>query len=261
MTVWALRNFRDKYPDPVLALSLRIEDVAWFILKAVADAERVREWPRQGSIETIMDEIIQGYPDIANPSASHTARETKVNLEKMVCEGCQWLENEGLIARLGDNAWVFITRKGWKYASEIEVKTYLLTRYLSVDILHPKIRKIYADFADGDFDSAISKAFRQVELYARLLGALGCSVRGPDVFVKLFQKEKFPSLPEGYEEKNLDHLRMLFMSSRSLLRNPSEHEETEIPPEEAISIIMIANHCLQILDKFSAVSQQEQKAA
>ena len=162
-----------------------------------------------------------------------------------------------MLAARDSNGFVYITRRGKRYASVEEMKIYMVERYLSLDVLNPDLRrKIYSDFLKGEFDSAAFKALKLVEVRAREIGGLSSDVHGKGVFQELFSPECTQTLPDDYSEKDRGNIINLFRASYELYRNPSGHRDIDMKVEEAVEIIMLANHLLRILDKVDNLSVQ-----
>lgn len=279
---YLFREFSKKYPDPNEASLLEPFDVACFILTCLAKIdERGNLDPQKHNFsfeQSVLNNILSPYnsvesqsfrvADVGKNPQKFTATKVGQRLELLVCEAWQWLMNQGFLAKYADTNRFFVTRKGKENSSQDSMTRYLLSRYLSVDILHPKIQqKVYSDFSQGDFDSAVHKAFKQVEAYARGMGKLDKNLIGAKLFDQFFGGANKCVLPSDYDDKDRTQLLWFFKSSYDLFRNPASHRNVELSAHEAVEMIMVANHCLRVLERievfseFDGLSEQDDQAA
>ena len=120
--------------------------------------------------------------------------------------------------------------------------------------LHPIIAdKVWRIFAQGDYDAAVSVAFKQVEIAVREAGGYTKDNYGKDYYGKVLMETAFnvnngKLTDEDLHEPEKLGMRNLFMGAIGLYKNPSSHRDVEFAPEEAAEIIIIASHLLRIVD-------------
>ena len=114
-----------------------------------------------------------------------------------------WLEREGLLApkpgHMGD--WRFITRAGHAVA-DAEDYTAFLKAKLFPQHADPVLRRtIKPLFMQGDYETAIFKAFKEVEVRVRARAGFGHEVLGRELMVKAFGYTGPLNRPQRSEER------------------------------------------------------------
>ena len=113
------------------------------------------------------------------------------------------------------------------------------------------IRKIHDDFIESDYETAISKAFRQVEENVRKKSELGADIIGAELMSRAFRPSngilKY-SLAKTEGEEEAFHL--LMRSAIMMFKNPSSHRTVGYNNEnEAAHVIGFADLLLSMLYK------------
>ena len=96
------------------------------------------------------------------------------DLSRAIAEAWNWLLVEGHLAldpEQSGHLSCFVTRRGIECSTHEGVEQYQQRRLFSADLLTKTIQNLcFADYLAGDFESAVLKAFRQVEIEVRTVG-------------------------------------------------------------------------------------------
>src|SRR3990172_2166090 len=102
--------------------------------------------------------------------ADHYPQEFIEIIRHRLMEALNFLESEGLIVHAASDGstWRVVSTKGRVINTAEEIKKYNSSKILPKELLIPQLRdKVWNDFLIGDYDSAIFKAFREVEMTLR----------------------------------------------------------------------------------------------
>lgn len=232
-----------KIPDQNVLLALEPEELAWVVLeslKAQAGDTQNRSENKLNRDNFIHSETVQGYPQ-----DSHQA------ILKALSEAWSWLEREILVAhRPGEReGWVFITRRGTSLRTRTDFETFLKSKLLPKELLHPLIAdKVWPLFIRGEYDTAVFQAFKEVEVTVRTAAGYPATDIGVPLMRKAFNVQTGPlsdrTTPEGERQALSD----LFAGAVGSYKNPSSHRHVAIDPPETAEMIMLASHLLKIID-------------
>lgn len=226
-------------PNPEDFLQLETEEVAEILLSYFNqlpedDRERLNRY---------------NFTLSSGPLASY-AGDNFEGIAKVVMEGWCWLEREALIApKPGQQqCWYFITRRGRKLIGKKDFASFRLARLLPRDLLHPSIELSSSSaFVRGHYDTAVSQAFREVEVVVREKSCLSDN----DVGVRLMQK----AFGEGGTLACSDQVKAealailnLFSGSIGAYKNACSHRAVKININEAIELLILASHLLRLVD-------------
>jgi uncharacterized protein (TIGR02391 family) len=165
-------------------------------------------------------------------------------------EAWAWLELEGFIARRAQDQFgndFFVTRAGQRVAASEDFEANKLARIFP-DGLDPIImRTVKPLFVRGDYDTAVFRAFKEVEVRVRRKDATLVSEYGVDLMNKAFGPNG--PLMKG-DKKGKASTRDLFVGAFALCRNPAAHHEIKFDdPREVVDMICFANQLLRIVDR------------
>lgn len=215
-------------------------------------------------------EVLNSYPpndtqhlhrgNFSNVSNFHQyPRQYQKEVAQAVMEAWGWLERESLIAYRpgGEGEWVFITRRGKKIKKASDLESYRKGNLLPPKLLHPEIaNKVWANFIRGEYDTAVFQAFKEVEVATRTAGGFKAEDFGVPLMRRAFDPQNGPltdqTLPPGEREA----LANLFAGAIGSYKNPHSHRKVDIEATEAVEMIILASHLLNIIDSRSSVNDK-----
>ena len=242
-------------PDAKHLLSLEPAELAGPLLIALGDVEQINP---EGLItyKKMTEEIKRrshSNPQLIYPKVY----DEDVLLALM--EAWQWLEREGFVAQRPTDlpsdthrtsaTKYFITRRGKRIQTSEDLEAYRKADLLPKHQLHPVIaQKVWSIFLQGDYDTAVFQAFKQVEIAVRKVGDYAENDRGTDLMRKAFNVDTGNLTDQSRLRAVKQAMSDFFAGAIGLYKNPSSHHEVEFAPEEVAEIIIIASHLLRIVD-------------
>ena len=148
-------------PDHEALLALEPEELGGIVLEYL-NALPASEREHLNRYNFSLSDTVKEYP--------HQYQEA---ISRALMEAWVWLEREGLLApkprSTGD--WLFITRRGRKLKTAVDVEAYRKIDLLPKQLLHPVIAyKVWSLFLRGEYDTAVFQAFKEVEVTVRDTG-------------------------------------------------------------------------------------------
>jgi len=170
-------------------------------------------------------------------------------------EAWTWLEREGfLVPKPGDSigTWVVLSRKAQAMTGDAELASYLQARIFPTNLNEVLMRLVRPMFLRGDYDTAVFRAFKEVEVQVREKGKLGNQLIGRELMVNAFGPTG-PLTDKEAPKGEQDALRELFAGAISFCKNPSSHREVQFDdPREVVDLICFANQLLRIIERIPA---------
>ena len=174
-------------------------------------------------------------------------------------EAWQWLQREGFVAlcptslssitSAGMITTYFVTRRGKKIKTPEALETYRKANLLPKGKLHSLIaQKVWSIFLQGDYDTAVFQAFKQVEVAVRKAGGYTETDYGTDLMRKAFHEDNGNLTDKSQQKAERRARYFLFAGVIGSYKNPSSHRDVEITAEEAAEVIIFASHLLRIVD-------------
>jgi hypothetical protein len=147
-----MSNFSEIFPIRETLLELEPEDVAMLLLQYLKGL-------------TDSGQLIHRYNLLGHDSEiGHYAGNLRQQTLKVLSEGWNWLEGEGLIAFAPDDSSLhnyFVTRRGKKLRNSTDFAAFRLGTLLEPKSLDPTLALKVADlFTRGDYDTAIFQAYK-----------------------------------------------------------------------------------------------------
>jgi uncharacterized protein (TIGR02391 family) len=234
--------FASVIPDALTLLNLEPEEIANLLLQSIRQAATQSPFGLLSRTEVLKsDVLVGGYPQPYH-----------MPIRQAFAEAWVWLEREGLLVLRPeqDKDIYFISRRGMRLASATDIEAYRKANLLPRHLLHPVLaQRVYGLFLRGDYDIAILQAFKDVEIAVRKAGKLAPKDLGTDLMRKAFAVGGGPLADSASLPAEQQALSDLFSGAIGLYKNPQSHRNVSITdPVEAIEILMIASHLLQIVD-------------
>lgn len=175
-------------------------------------------------------------------------------IERAVGEAWHWLLREGLLVPSpgmnGANGWCQFSRRAEAFEEEEDLKHLQSPGMLPKEALHPQLLPaVWLDYMKGEFDDAVGRAMKRVEIRLREASGAKSGLVGVDLARFAFHKENGPLTDlaaEGGEREAVAHL---FAGAFGVLKNPQGHRDVNLAdPAQVASIIMFASYLLHFID-------------
>jgi uncharacterized protein (TIGR02391 family) len=164
-------------------------------------------------------------------------------------EAWAWLVREGFIAIAANDMngqSYFVTRAGEEFVRVDSLDAWRKAHLFPDHFDDAVVRYVKPLFSRGDYDTAVFRAFKEVETRVRKKAGL-TSEYGRALMLKAFG-ETGPLVRGDPESRKA--ARELFAGAISFCKNPSSHHEIDFnDPREVIDMISFANQLLRIVDR------------
>jgi uncharacterized protein (TIGR02391 family) len=243
-----MRNIFENLPDPKTLLEFESPEIAFYIL------EYLKSYLIRERAQLMRDYIVsRPHDDRDIPPPYHgLTSEMWDKVTEALMEAWCWLEREGLLAPQPKTnpGHFYITRRGKQLNTAADLQAYRRANLLPKDLLHPLIgERVRSAFLRGEYDAAVFYAFREVEIVVREASGFGPTEHGVPMMWKAFNAKTGPLTdPNNPVEAEREALAALFAGAIGSYKNPHSHRHEDINAEEAIEMIMLANHLLRIVD-------------
>ena len=236
-----MANLQELIPDAALVLSMSAAELAPVLLKFGRDhVQNGMFWP----------------PTITQPGFlpnSHRYPYDKQNrIDVRVAETWEWLRNQGFIAPApginGSNGWMMLTSKG-EEAARGNFDELRAAVEFPKSLLHPSIAdQVWVLLARDELDTAVSVAFKAVEVAVRAAASLPSSDFGTRLMRKAFDKTAGPLADMTLHETEREGMALMFEGAMGFVRNAHVHRPTDITRQEAQDRLLLASYLLRIAD-------------
>jgi uncharacterized protein (TIGR02391 family) len=185
----------------------------------------------------------------------------KEELSLAISEAWNWLEVQGLLIPSpginGSNGFRLFSRRARKMATVNDVKSFAQSRRIEKDKLHPRIAQtVWSAYMRGEYDVAVFQAMKAVEVYVRDAGGFSAGDLGTDLMRRAFHEDNGPLTDKTVEKSERQATSALFAGAIGSYKNPHSHRDVDLNnPDEAMEIVLLANHLLRIVDRRVASKQ------
>ena len=121
-------------------------------------------------------------------------------------------------------------------------------------LFHPTIiEKAYPALRREEFDTAVFRAFKAVEVQVRALSNLPANLVGTALMRKAFDAESGPLTNRSVPKPEREALSHMFAGVIGCYKNPHSHRDVELTFNEAFEMLLVASHLLQVLDRVQRI--------
>jgi uncharacterized protein (TIGR02391 family) len=229
-------NLQQLVPEVETLLALDPEELGVLLLRVLADRPRFHP----GGVE---ENLFSGSP----PEYSRDRRD---EVAEAVREAFAWLNGQALLIEADPSnpiGWKKISRRGRRLLSQAGGEEYKAASLLPRKVLHPKIAdNVYFNFQRGDYQTAVSLAFRTVEIAVREKS--GFEEVGVKLMRAAFHKDTGPLRDPDAEEGEREARAHLFAGAFGSCRNPHSHRDIVLKAEDAVHMLVLASYLLRVVD-------------
>lgn len=234
---------KSKLPPLGEIASLMPEELAPLVLQDLTSLE-----PSESTYFQIGSYCGQFDADIRGLARSH---EERIRTQRTLIEAWSHLERLGLIAPdISQPGAVFVTRRGHEAARSADAFRQAQQRaQFPPSTFHLELRGApYDAFVRGNFQQAISDAFRIVEVRVRDASAL--EGNGVPLMRAAFHEDRGPLRSDSADNAERQALAHMFAGAVGWFRNPAAHRHVPFDDvSEAIEQLMFASLLLRIVDE------------
>jgi len=235
---------------------LEPQEIGWMLLKNLR--ENMPQSFANGRLTESRTVQFQNATKDLGPSGQDE-RAIREEHMRVLMEGWQWLEQEGLITVdpiQSDAVFKTVTRRGQAISTEADLFDFAAAKLLP-QTLHPNILVCAkSNFIRKDYETAVMHAFRAVEISVRQAGQFASGDVGVTLMRAAFRPARGatanapagPLTDQASQSGEQQGMMELFAGAISCFRNPSAHRQVKISKDEAVELLAFASRLLKIVD-------------
>lgn len=234
-------------PDGKTLVSLPPEDLGVVVLRTLNshddDYARRRGGGRENfSLSNFCVGQARMYSDISEDESA-----------RAIATAFQHLVNIGMLvpnAHSSPYGWFELTERGKSVKIDADYEHFRKVSLYPRGVTHPIIeQETYTEFLRGDYETAVFKAYKAIEVAVRQHANLPAELVGKTVMERAFN-ESGPLTDILEVKAEQEALMKLFSGAIGRFKNPTSHREFDISdPAEAIEIIQLASLLMRTLDR------------
>jgi uncharacterized protein (TIGR02391 family) len=246
-----MKALRELLPPPAELLELDAEDVASLLLIYL----------NQGA----GGQISRYNLFLQSSEIGSYAGDRYDEIARAMTEAWTVLEREGLIAPepnspAGD--WSYVTKRGKQVQSRTDFQAFqagtLLPNPFRDPVLGLHVRPI---FLRGDYDTAVFRAFKEIETRTRAATRLPAGLVGVQLMRAAFHPETGELTDQSQVQAEKQAASDLFAGAMGMFKNPSSHRNVSYTAEEATTLIRLADYLVSLIEKLTPASRANSAGA
>lgn len=152
--------------------------------------------------------------------------------------------------------WSYVTNRGRKIQSTADFRVFQRGNLLPASFLDPSLGlHVRPIFLRGDYDTAVFRAFKEIETRTRAATGLGAEWIGVPLVREAFHSDRGKLTDQTQVSGEKQAVSDLFAGAVGMFKNPSSHRNLSYTPEEAATLIRLADYLLSVIEKQTATSR------
>jgi hypothetical protein len=237
--------FKAKFPERSAIEALSSEELAYEI--AIAMNQKLPQSMNSYHLQLDRKKLVGAIAGVyGNDVALHIA----------VMAGLEAAFRLGLVVEMdppnvtgSGSQFIYLTKAGRGITNNDAATTHRIGALHAQSLLDDSIiQRVWSPFLRGDYEIAISYAFKRVEVEMREKGGYPNDYFGERLVKKFFLDFHLPGEPLGAKPKVLTAAEQFFIGTLDLYRNPATHLDNTIDNHaRAMEVLLIANHQLHLV--------------
>lgn len=242
-----MTHLTEVFPDAEALLALSPEDLVPVALRLLK--ERASSGGKVHS-----QALLEG---VNGPPGDHKKAyppQHKALAEKLLTTTWSWMQRHGLlIAEAGPNAshgWHTLSDEAERIAAGADMSAFIQGAQFPKSLLHPNIADdVWRELLRGEFDNAVLKALRAVEIAVRPAVTNPPKDHGVELMRFAFNPKGGALADSSEHPSESEALMHLFGGAIGRYKNAQSHRNVGIGARAAREVVVLASHLLYIVDE------------